>query len=381
MTTFKKLLVGFCAFLLAICLFLGLTTLSITNYLGSPEHIKTTLKEAHVYDSLVDNVLTNLEKKQQNQSSEDIPLNDPQIQAAIKKALPPEFWQTSAEQIIDSAYAWLNGETTTIEFSIDLKPAKTTFINSVADYAVTRMAKLPVCLTPVQVSDANDLLNAACKPPNFDANLTKQKFISEAQNSKFLGDSTTISPKNLKSDDGKTLEDKLIMVKQGYTFSKQLPIFLYICAIVLTVIIFLLNEERVNALRKLRSVYLSTGISVLIFSGIGWFVFKKVSIPSIKIGDSTNARLQTDIISAANSIFDAVIGVLLIGGIIYTIIGILCWLIAKKISPILSDELKQNNVNKILKTKELNDDNAVNLESSAEKSTTNKKETTTSDDL
>ncbi len=333
MNIFRKILIVLVTPVLALSLFLGIITLSLTSYLSSPEKIKQTLSESGIYENLIDNIASEAQKDTKGEvQQEKLPLDNPEIKKIISKAFPPEFWQSGADSIVDGVFVWLNGDSENITFIIDLKKPKENFINLTADYAISRADNLPVCTTPDQIGDPDDLINIACKPPDFNATEIRQKFVTEAQNSEFFGDSDTFSATNLKSENNKPIEEQFLVVKQGYSLAKQLPYALLTLALLLSLVLLLLHETRLKGIKKLKVIYSSAGISILIFSAIGWVIFKKISLPNIKSSD-LSSELQTNVLSIANSVFDAIFTVLLIGGVIYVLIGIALWLISKRLAP------------------------------------------------
>src|SRR3989344_1871912 len=114
-------------------------TIAILDLTFTPGNVKKWLKGSAVYSTVTDNILKQsqdaLAKSTDGSQS---PLNQPEIQAAVKDAFSPAFLQTSTENFIDGLTPWLNGKTAKPTFSIDVSSAKTKFIESLANYARNR---------------------------------------------------------------------------------------------------------------------------------------------------------------------------------------------------------------------------------------------------
>ncbi|MCA9332598.1 hypothetical protein KDA00_01870 [Candidatus Saccharibacteria bacterium] len=366
MHVLKKILIAFFAPLIAFTSIIGIITFSITRFATSPDSVKSTLDQSGIYDNLVDNLLLNVTKdgasEQGEKGNKGLPIDNPEVKTAIKNALPPEFWQNAAEEIIDGVYVWLNGDSKVIAFNVDLREPKQNLINNLGDYVVQRTEALPVCTSPEQIGDPDDIFNLACKPPDFNAEETKQKLIDEANKSEIFGEDEVFTATNFQSENNETIEEKFAPVQQGYTLGKRLPLLLFLTAVLLSIAVFFLHDTRLKGLRRLRSIYISIGASILVFYIIAWLVFKKISGPNLKIGDSTSPELQKGVLQAANNVFDTVFRNIFIGGVLFITLGIIFWVIAKRLSPSVPKDQKRNNDNNLTNAPEVSDMDKVSPE-------------------
>jgi hypothetical protein len=359
MNIFRRIIIGSVAALLSLSLILLVMVLSLNAYFSSPAPLKRTLSEAKIYDHIVDAIIKQSQPSQENQNTDDIPFDNQQIQAAAKSAFSPQFLQSSAEQVLDGTSAWLDGTTSEPEFVIDFSTAKSSFIEQVATVAAGRVASLPVCATVEQAGDRDDPFKTTCQPQGFDAATEKQKFIEKANQNEEFNEATTITTDSLTKDSGQSFNEQFGVIKTGYIVSAAAPLILGVIAVISSVLVLLLHAEKPKGLLRLAKIFLSIGVITLISTLVGWFLFSKTNL---SFANELDASLQQSLIKAVNIAYATIRNTLLLGSLVYIAIGLVCWFIGKKMQPRLTEEQKQNNINKVLGTKELSDKGAIPLE-------------------
>ncbi len=366
------------AFLLQLSLFLLLTFMAILTLVGTPKVIKQALADSGIYDNLISNVLTTATKNSGNPSGQasqnegqQLPFDNPDFLAAVNKAVPPAFIHQTVDQILDGTYHWLDGKSAQPDFKIDITETKRTFTDAVADYAVKRVETLPVCPKGQQIQ--GDLFETACRPIGFNAQTEKQKIIDNVSSEEgFLKESviTIDSLQTKKGENGeagnkdtKPFTEKFEAAPKVYKFLKLTPIIFSIASVVCIGLVFLLSTDHRKALKKLSNIFITTGATTLVFALIYWFLFNALNKPTGKLGQAVDSSIQANVIRGLSSAFSTFIKTLIIGSVIYIVIGLILWLIRKRFLPEdpLSEEQKENNINTILKTKQLNDEGAVEL--------------------
>ena len=358
METLRKICIAICVPLLSLSLFLILVTIAFNAYFGTPEPLKKTLVASRVYDHIITSILDTAKNEAENQSGGEISVDVPQIKAAAEQSFSPEFIQKSSETIIDGVFGWLDGKTNEPNFIVDVSSAKTSFIENVANAAITHIESLPVCTSGDQITNTDKPFDATCRPPNFDANATKQQIVDQfsSEDSPLAEDSITFA--DLQGKNEKPLTEKLASAPKAYQLSKKLPYILGLIAFLLSGAIFLLHNTKVKALRTLSKVFISTGVAVLVLAAISWFIAKQANFSGGKI-DQT---LQQDLIRGFKTVSESFSRTIFIGGVVYTIIGILSLVLAKRLSPPISEEQKLNNINTVLDTKELSEKDAAEID-------------------
>lgn len=376
----------------SLALFLLLISFVIVSFFGTPKPIKDTLVKSHVYDHMVSAALDKVtEESQKNNNSQqqnqmdshmqqgiqpgipqpnmnqnmekseddggDINFDAPEIQSAASKAFTPDFLRTSVESVVDGVYGWLDGKTAEPQFTIDISSAKKTFVESVADSAATRVEALPVCTTIEQAQGGDDPFSATCKPPDFNAQTEKQKFLEKFNSGEGPLKQNAISYADLQKDSNEKPTDKLKDAPKFFQLAKELPVILAVVAIVLMSLIVLLNPaNRFRGIRTISWVFFTVGTFVLVITVVLSFASTKI------VGNLTATDpLQHDLINGSQAVAQTIRNSLAIGAIVYILIGIVGWFIVHKHEKPLSAEQKENNINKVLHTKQLDDKDAVEL--------------------
>lgn len=326
MPILKRILLALLLPLLPLLLFLLALNFAVLGVAGDPEPVKKILKESGIYTSAVDTFLDSTNNPNEDSSGEISPDN-PVVQAAFKKAFPPQLIEDSTENFIDSTYRWLKGETALPEFRIDLTQAKATFIDEVAAGAQARAASLPAC--PRGQTDFGDPFSAACLPRGVSPALAADKVRAELANNKdFLSD-PVLTASTFKSGEnpeqsafaGSSLPD----VYQNLNNGKILLIVLAL--LVITGIVFL-SPSLSQGIRRVGIILLIVGIGIL----IAVFITNKAAtdaLPNILAKSENPAltdKLQSlvrDIAQNSNKIFSifgwvyAGLGAVAVGGSLY----------------------------------------------------------------
>ncbi len=372
MDTIRRIFIVLCIPLLGLSLLLVLISLAITTYLGTPTAIKKTLATSHIYDHAVSSIIASTQQKNQDQNQqkakEDIPFDIPEVKAAAEKSISPQFIQKSAESLIDGIYGWLDGTTAEPQFTINVSEAKTSFIENVATAAVTHVEALPVCTTADQIPSGDNPFDATCRPPNFNAESTKQEILSQVNASDGPLAKDTFTFADMQGEGKKPITEDFSSAPKAFQTAKRIPLILAVISLIFATILFLLHRNHSRGLKTTGKVFLTTGITVFILSLISRFGASKANFT----GADIDLNLQQDLLRGFKSISDSIGNILLIGSLIYIFIGVAAWLIAKKLEPPMSEELKENNTNTVLKTKELTDKDSVVLENPTKETPENK---------
>ncbi|HTE57405.1 MAG TPA: hypothetical protein VK694_01585 [Verrucomicrobiae bacterium] len=309
----------FCVLFIAIFVALGVT-------LGKPDLLKKTLKDSGIYanftDSIIEEAQKNTQEKGQAAAQEDIPIGDAAVQQAIKKSITPEFAQSTAEQIVDGTYTWLDGRADKPTFHIDLAPVKQNLANNVGDAALQRLQGLPVCTTAQlrQVDPNNiDPFNLPCRPPGIDPQAEKQKLVGEALNSDdFLKDST-VSADNLKQE-GETTSpfEKLSIIPKAFQFSRIAPWVLGVLGLLAGAGVVFWDRDRRHGLKVLARTFLIVSILLLISALITKFIIGRTSADSL----GTTAATQTSTLYIIRTLANTFNNVLFVFATVYGVLGV-----------------------------------------------------------
>lgn len=263
---------------------------------GTPQPLESALKQSGIYSIFAQNTI-----EEQATSTTAIPLQDPGIQAAIQKAFPPSLIEQSTTKIIDGTYDWVQGRTTTPNFSVDLSQPKANLATYIADYVRERSAASPTCsyqesLALAQAGTANiDPYKLTCRPSQISSEQLAEQAKQQVLSSDLLS-TPVVTAASIKNDQGQTLSQQLEIVPQAYTW------MIYslfgtgvVAAIAVASIILLQRKQWRAAVKHLSIILISIGT---VSAGMAWvisFGFNKIS--DILADGATSQMLQTKLVS------------------------------------------------------------------------------------
>lgn len=275
---------------LAVVLFLSLLStawshIAVTT-LGNRATVKTWLNESGFYDHIVESVLDNVNKNSEadeggGESNQQIPVDDPQVQAVVATAFSPDFLRENVEKVLDGTYSWLEGDTAKPEFMIDLTEAKQRLADGLGNYAATRAASLPVC-TPEQTaaltSSGFDSLSAPCLPPGVDPQAAGAEIRNEIMTNEDFLKQTSFSGDDIKvTSEGQEVAvdqaEEFRRVQQSYKLATYWPYGAALVAILSAVGVIFLSATRRKGIRRAGIILLVAGI----FLGISYSGFTQLS--------------------------------------------------------------------------------------------------------
>jgi len=137
--------------LLPVLLYATASTAAVDTAFGNPEKIKDSFRDSNIYSKLVD-VLVNQLNSSEDKQGQDMQIDKAALKSIAENALPPEFLQSSFENVIDGTFHWIEGKTDQPDFRIDLTDAKNRLADGLINYATQRTATLPAC-TPAQAAE------------------------------------------------------------------------------------------------------------------------------------------------------------------------------------------------------------------------------------
>ena len=315
----RKALLVVSSTLLAFFLLAAALDFGLVKIVGSPEPIKKILADSDIYKSLVSNGL-DAAKKTTSDSGE-VGLNDPAVRAAAEATFTPQFLQNTANQTIDSIYAWLNGQTTEPDFNIDLNSVKNTFADKVAEAARQKAASLPVCTGPVD-TNTSDPFSLTCLPPGLTPDQVATDVRSTIINGEGFLDNPVISADSVKTAGSNVsiFASDLKETPRAFQGFKSTPTILAVLAFLALIMVFFLSANRLTGLRHIGFNLLGVGIFLIIFGLAANTAVKNKVIPAIKLDSSV---LQTNIRTIVYDVVHNIDGTYLLIGTIYTSVGAL----------------------------------------------------------
>lgn len=276
MNVLRRIFVGIAFAILPITLFLFGLTFSLTRVFSDSGSIKNALAESGIYDNAATQFLSQIKDQGQGAQMEDIPIDRPDVQDAIQKALPPTSIQEHTEEAIDDIYAWLQGKTDKLDISVDLGQNKAMLLDNLVAQVKTRTASLPVCPPGVAIPQEFDAFNATCRPAPISADMAAQIARDKLAANDFFKEST-LSTSSARDEQGQTLGDRLQSIPEYYRMVMQAVMIAGIVALVCIIGgVFLSDPWRVG-LRRVAKVFLSIGIATVVLAWLSVLVSGKAA--------------------------------------------------------------------------------------------------------
>lgn len=318
MNTLKRFAAAVGVALLPVLLFTFGSLVSTYQVLGSPDPLKEAISKSGLYDVAVKEALGTALQDSSGTAS-DAAIKQPEVQAVIDDALPPDFLQQKTEGVVDNAYGWLQGDTENLNFAVDLSEAKTRIADGMAAYAEQRLSTLPVCAAADTTALTNPL-EATCVPPNFDKSLAAQQVRDEiANNQDFLKDST-LTADNLKNSDGKTIDQQLHAVPAVYEQVKWGMYITGVLAVLCAAAVVFCSATIRTGLKRGGIIALVVGI---VSTLTAWAVGKGLDALTQKLAEpASDAQLQSKILDALQYLTQDIRNWWIAYGLILTGLGI-----------------------------------------------------------
>ncbi len=155
-------------------------------FLGSNERLKNSIAESGIYEKFIDSVIAANATQSAAQSSS-IPLDDPKVQEIAKSVFTPVVLKNSLESVLDGLYDWIDGDSSSLKFTVELTQQREVLFDSLSTYAAERLNGLRPC-TQVELQTAN-VFSLDCQPPGFYEEIVKNQVQRDLTNSDFLKDS------------------------------------------------------------------------------------------------------------------------------------------------------------------------------------------------
>lgn len=329
MNTWRKLGVALSASFLTIALFGWGFVFTSYQMLAGPERLKETLETSGVYETLVNDVLKEAEKRT-DQGDQKIATELPEVQQAIKNAATPDVLKSQVEGFLDSTYGWIRGESEGLAFQIDLTEVKAKLGDNLAASASSRLATLPTC-SGTAPPESFDPFTAGCIPRGLDKNAAVAEVRSEVD--KAIKD-PLITQDNLNGQ-GESLEQKLQAVPTIYN---NLVLGMWLGALLVALftvgVVFLSSTWRAG-LKRVGIIFVSVGAISAGLAMLSAFLIKQAAKNLTNEGE-----IQHSALNIVSQLADGFRGWWLIFGIIILVLGVAALVIPKFIKPEKNEEQK-----------------------------------------
>ncbi len=331
MSLLKRFLRGLTSYLFRLFILLLALVSGLVLTFHSPQKIEKALASSGIYNTFIDNAIAQTKQTSSiNNSSNNLPIDDPAIQAAAKKAFNPQLLQNSGDSIINGTYDWLGGKTLQPNFTIDLTNAKQSFAQDVGTFATQKITSLPVCTLSQLRQLSSDIYwyNLPCRPSNLNIATERAQVVSDASSSKDFLQNPVITYQNLPKDSrGQTVFDKFSKAPKYFKLFKRSPWVIGLLAVICGGLTIWLYQPKRPGWRSIAYSLAGTAIILLISVLIvRWGLHKTTNLHGF-ISSGVNSSFQQTIIKFIYSIYSSIQQVIIWFAVSYAVIGLVIWLI------------------------------------------------------
>lgn len=291
----KKFFSGFLILLFTsfVGIFIILTTMVV---LIQPARVKGWVNKSGLYSTLP-NTIINQATTQQVEDSE-LSLSDPIVQSAAKQVLSPKFLQNSTENIIDSFFVWMRGNSPKPTFAIDVAPIKQSFADNIVQSAISRYQSLPAC-PKGKLPRSTDPLKIDCRPPyGVDIYQATQSLRNDIIGNKdFLAEST-ITIDSLQSDNSQknSIFGEQSPVPRVYKWLQIAPYAIGLLMLITAMGAILLNNSKRRTANKVGSIFIIISALTMIGIWLTWFGIAKIRDQLLSQPAGSGASLYSNVI-------------------------------------------------------------------------------------
>lgn len=260
-----------------------------SQVLTNPDNIKTWLDEGEVYQNIptvvADEIISRAKAQSDNEDLKSITegiLNEQEANELSKNIFTPEWIQTESEKVIDSSYRFLNGETETITFTINLTEVNKNTKKELTTIFIQRAENLPTCSSDTELSsDQINLLQADCLPSSISSQEIRSQILNGIDSIPFFQEN------QISSEDLNIEINQKENIQKGFKALKNSTLLILFAVLIFSFAIFLITPKLKNKLKTIGYLWGSGGlllvaISLLAKTSFSSFVFNIIfnQIPS-----------------------------------------------------------------------------------------------------
>lgn len=327
---------GFLTLLLLLSLLGSALGMGLRLTIGSPERMKTELKESGFYKSFSD-ILIEQAKDTSIGGSGDADFNNPLVQKAANEALSEEFLEKQGSAFIDGNYKWLSGQTEKPEYKIDLGPAREQFAKNTGIAVASRLASLPVCtnaqLATIKAQGQNvDPYTIECLPFTTNPDEAGEEISQNlSSNSSFLNNAV-LTPDSLdpsQETSSQPYYETLKNIPKFYQFLLIAPFILLGLALLAILGMIFIAPTKARGLRRI-SIMLFISSLILILSKFLWDTGFKNLDKKVSSGSSGSPELQKSLLNLAHGVEKSLTSFNVYFGIAFLVLALVFITLAKR---------------------------------------------------
>lgn len=327
MVWLRRVLVQGLAALLFIALLGGAYVISLNHTLGNASTVEASLRSSNAYDQIASYATTRATQSTSTPTGS-VSLNNPQVKAIAQSVFSKQLVQQNAETFINSNYRWLDGETPTPSFTIDVSGARQSFASQVNKTVFDYLSKLPVC-NPAQLqqllASAVDPLTITCRPATVIPKAEADRVAAQILASDFLSQ-PVVTADTLKisgqPDQDKPYYVQLARAPKAYQLMQKLPFILGALAIIAAAGIVLIASTRRKGVRRIGFTFALAGLLLIATKFVSDTIFTKFQA-KVFAGTVNTTDVQKPLIDAGHQLEKQIVNTDLYLGVAFVVIAII----------------------------------------------------------
>lgn len=230
----------------------GGVLISVSETATNPENPKAWLNEGKVYKNAVEIGVGEVIKRARDSAEDETSVeemtrglaDEQKINEIANNVFPPEWIKIQTENIIDSSYAFLEGKTENLSFSIDLTEVNQNAKQGLSALFIEKAQSLPKCSedTNTAIEDIN-LLEADCFPPNIEIFQIETLIESEVDSVSFFQNNT------INSEDLDLQIEEADNIQKIYSALEGAPLIILFASLLFTFVIILFAPKLKSKLK------------------------------------------------------------------------------------------------------------------------------------
>jgi hypothetical protein len=233
--------------------------------IGRRETVKGWFERSGVYRNFVTEVISLSQAQAATQGNV---IDGEILNSAANMSFTPELLQTALEAVLDGSYDWLEGDVSSIEFTIDLTEAKSMYADEITRVAQDRVQQLPSCASD-DIPSNFDPFTASCRPSQLDFSSFDEDFRRLIYEDKNFLPNTIITAEALTVDMGtekQRLDNSLHFMPTAYTLARYVTWVSLVAAFMSMALLIIIANTKRRAIFKIFRGFAFTALSLAVFT-------------------------------------------------------------------------------------------------------------------
>lgn len=300
---------------------------TILYLVSSPAILKSSLKEADVYNDIVPAVFESIQNDQNlspepSAAQSNTFFSDPAVTEIVRSSVDPVILQTQVDGAIESFADWLHSDADRLQFVMNFQPVKDDLTQNLAAYALARTDSLPICTTSDVHDVDQDPLSLQCRPADLTTDAAEQKIRAELAEIDF-----TITEATFEKDGQGSLESRLSELKNGFGWLKTTVFATFVLTLLAGAVYLIAHRPFKKALYGLGRSLLGSGLMVLVPAGLAVLIAPRMLARAAE-GQKALAEVG---LSFASVYATKVLMILVFWGVVLSVTGIIVICIDRKV--------------------------------------------------